>query len=98
MIAPVHPIKPSEPHPDLMLVISIDRPSPENPHGFMCLTAHRKTGSKEEPLIDFEDGPDGAIDSKTEEAIIADIRSYIAKGRKSLVNETKKDQGKGRSF
>ena len=84
-----------EPRPDLVLVITISQPTPKSPDGYLCMTAHHRTSSKEKPLEPFEEAADGPINARTEKALIADIRSYVANGRKALANRTKPDHGQG---
>jgi hypothetical protein len=95
-LAVYSPDETDDPRPDLMLVISIGRPTPKSPDGYMCMSAHARTGSKDKPLELFEDAANGPINARTEKALIADIRSYIANGRKAFANRTKADQPQGR--
>jgi hypothetical protein len=67
--------------PDLILTISIDRPTADDPDGYISMLAHTKvTGQVDAPK--FEDAADGPIDEKTIAQVIADFRSYVKTGHK----------------
>jgi len=95
-LAVYSPDEADDARPDLVLVITISRPTPKSPDGYLCMTAHHRTSSNEKPLELFEDAADGPINARTEKALIADIRSYIANGRKAFANRTKANQPQGR--
>ncbi len=86
---------PDQPPENLVLVITIDRPSPSLPEGYMSMTAHVKPGNPKQPPAQFEDAADGAVTEATIEAIVRDLRSYIATGKKAFINETRRGQEPG---
>ena len=79
------------PRDNLVLTISIDRPSAEFPEGYLCMTAHLKSNDPNHPAIAFEDAADGPLTAETLESLICDLRSYVANGRKAFVNEIQRD-------
>jgi hypothetical protein len=94
MIA-LSPPKPFDKDSDnLMLVVTIDRPSKEVPQGRISLCATLKPNPDEDPEH-FEDAAAGPINEETIEAIIRDLRSYVANGRKSLANDIGRDEETG---
>jgi hypothetical protein len=88
MIAPVPPHPPGV---DLTLVISISRPTPDIPEGYVCMTAHPKPQKPGESIEQMEDAADGPLNEATIEAVIRDLRSYAANGRKAFANEIERD-------
>jgi hypothetical protein len=72
---------------DLVLVITLDRPTEDRPEGYMSMTAHTNPRNSEQSPKMSEDAADGAITEATVQAIVRDLRSYIATGRKAFVND-----------
>ena len=86
MIAPLQP-QADGPRDNLLLAISIHRPSKDFPEGYICMTAHVKSPDPQHPAIAFEDATDGPMTEETLESLIRDLRSYFVNGRKAFVNE-----------
>jgi len=98
MIA-LSPHKPFDKDSDnLMLVVTVDRPSKKTPQGRISLCATLKPNPDEDPEY-FEEAAKGPINEETIEAIIRDLRSYVANGRKALANEIgRQDESGGKSL
>ena len=62
------------------------------------MTAQIKPTNPDQPPRMFEDAADGAITEATIRAIVRDLRSYIATGRKAFVNDIQRsDEADGRA-
>jgi hypothetical protein len=95
MIAPTKPQQP-EPLQNLVLAITIDRPSAAYPNGYICMTAHTKPNPGGNEAVLYEDAADGEINQKTVEAVIRDLQSYVINGRKAFANDVDRDDERGR--
>jgi hypothetical protein len=63
--------------PDLQLTLTIERPSRDNPEGYICLTANELHSER------GQDGSDGPHSTETLANCFADIASFYATGQKS---------------
>ena len=77
MIAELHP--PDERHPDLTLTITMQRPTQQEPDGYIRMTA--QTNGPEGPRM--EDAADGPHSEGTIVKVFEDALSYFRHGRKS---------------
>jgi hypothetical protein len=88
---------PPEPNLDnIVLVVTVERPTLANPDGLVSLSVLRR-GDIEESK-DVESATAGPANEETIEAIIRDLRSYVANGRKALANEIGRDEIGGKSL
>ncbi len=75
----------STPPSSLRLIIDIDRPSEEDPCGYIGLIVQQKGSDRR------EDGVDGMHDEQTIKRLLEDVYSYFKTGRGAWQNRIKQD-------
>jgi hypothetical protein len=68
---------------DVKLEITIERPSADNPLGYINMVAHSLKPLPGESYLRSEDAADGPCTSVTINKVVADLWSYFRKGEKS---------------
>jgi hypothetical protein len=82
---------------DVKLEITIERPSAENPLGYISMVARSLKPLLGESHLRFEDAADGPCTSVTINKVVADLWSYFRKGEKSFAGRIQRpDEGRGR--
>jgi hypothetical protein len=65
---------------DVTLTITIERPKPDKPDGYISMTA--KSQAAHEPHPRFEDAADGPCNRHTMTRVFRDLFAYLETGRK----------------